>query len=1059
MRPDTSQIATAAPDWENHTVFRINKEAPRADKVPVPSVESVPTGSYETGPGCRSLNGSWRIHWSPAPEGIPPGFEEEGFNDEAWARIPVPSNVELHGYGTPIYTNEPYPFLPDAPRVMSEPDPTWTAFRERNPTSCYRRRFAFPGDWAGRHTFIVFNGVASAFRLWLNGNEVGYSQDSRTPAEFNITSHVRAGLNLLAVCVWKYSDGSYLEGQDFWRLSGIFRDVHLRFSDALDLRDFEIRAEPSDNLQSGSLRLKTRTRHLGHTSAPYCINATLYDAADQTIGRWKLTGTTPSDAADHEVSVSAQNLPVEPWSAESPVLYRLLLILRDADGREVVRYAPRIGFRRSEVRGGNLLVNGRQVLLKGINRHDHDAVTGHSIGPETMRADLLAMKRLNINAIRTAHYPNDPAFLDLVDELGFYVISEANLEAHGYGDTPENPLAHDPTWLPAMCDRVTNMISLLRNHPCIITWSLGNEAGYGPNLASLFGWARQLDDSRPVQYCPAGESSENSIFPPHYHRIGDLETWCRREETKPPAERRPLILDEYSHAMGNSLGGFADYWRIIRMEPLLQGGFVWEWRDHGLLRESAIPAEGSALAARDAARYVSPGGNLRYFACGGDFGDKPNSGNFCCNGIMGSDLVPNPHSVELAHHYRNLLAGPLDLASGHPRVSVFNENFFATATAIPCRWTLLENGAPLHSDELILPDIAPQAEAVITIPIPHVKRQPGAEYHLNLEFLQGAEKPWAPGGHIIAREQFQLPWAQEEARNPQPAAFETQSHAKGKTRIINGHTHIVLDDHTGQLVSLRFHGRELLVRPLHLHFWRAPVDNDRGWHMPEICSPWREAGAKSVVTRREESRNFIRYDLSVPVGSTTATLEYRLLAGGRIAISTTLRPGGDSLPIIPRIGLTAGLIPQLTEWTWFGRGVEENHRDRCEGYPIGIWSGDVRKLWHPCARPQETANRTDVRWSRWLDTDGSGLLGRAEVPRKIEVAAYPFAQEDLEKHRHPNEIPLRNFITVHLAHAQMGVGGENSWGHRPLEKYQIPADRIYQFSLTLEPVACHATGS
>lgn len=381
---------------------------------------------------------------------------------------------------------------------MGEPDPSWTAFRERNPVSCYRRSFDIPADWHGRHTFVVFNRVSSAFRLWVNGREVGYSQDSRTPAEFDITPHIRPGTNLLAVCVWKYSDGAYLEDQDFWRLSGIFRDVYLWSSDPLDLRDFEIRAEPASGLQSGSVSLRTRTRNLGRTSTPYSIEARLLDHNHQPLAEIRLSGSTPDDGSDNEASGSAHDLPVEPWSAESPALYRLLLALHDADGHEVAHYAPRVGFRRSEVRDGQLLVNGRPILLKGINRHDHDPVTGHCISLETMRADLEAMKRLNINAIRTAHYPNDPAFLDLVDEYGFYVISEANIEAHGYGDTPANPLAHDPTWLPALRDRVTNMVALLRNHACIITWSLGNEAGYGPNLTSLFAWARQLDPSRPA---------------------------------------------------------------------------------------------------------------------------------------------------------------------------------------------------------------------------------------------------------------------------------------------------------------------------------------------------------------------------------------------------------------------------------------------------------------------------------------------------------------------------------------------------------------------------------
>lgn len=1064
--PPTSIVAPGAPDWENHTVFRINKEAARADKTPFPSAAAALAGPRSASPWRESLNGDWRIHWSPTPEGVPTGFEQPSFDTTGWRTISVPSNVEIQGFGTPIYTNIVYPFHRDAPRVMGEPKSDWTTFKERNPVSCYRRTFTVPAAWNGRQTFIVFNGVASAFRLWVNGHEIGYSEDSRTPAEFNITPHLQPGENTLAVQVWRYSDGAYLEDQDFWRLSGIFRDVYLWSSDALDLRDFELHATLADDYRTGVLSVTTRTRNLGHTTTPYTIEASLLNAKNLPLASLKMTGSTPADASDHIASASLKDLDIEPWSAESPRLYPLVLTLRDASGREIADYVAHIGFRRSEIKDGQYLVNGRPILFKGVNRHDFNQYTGQYVSEENMRADLAAMKRLNINAIRTCHYPNDPAFLDLVDQYGFYVISEANIETHGYGNDAKNPIAHDATWYPALRDRVSNMMELLKNHPSIVTWSPGNEAGYGPNFERLLAWMHERDPSRPVQYEPADERPSTSYFCPMYFTIDKLEPWCRQEEKNPLAAQRPLIQCEYNHSMGNSDGGLSEYWRLIRKERLLQGGFIWDWRDQGLVRETPaghpLTVAQSAVAALDPARFVAPDGRLRYFAYGGDFGDLPNDNNFCINGIMGPDLKPNPHAIEVAYQYRNLLVTPVDLTPAQPRVSVFNENFFVAADNQPYRWTLLENGRPVQTGEGKLPKLAPQSSAELTVKLSEITRKADAEYHLNLEFLQGADHAWAPADHVVAHEQLALAWSTPSAL---AALASTDSApdlvtANGRTTVTGSGFSAVLDDGNGQLISYRVADRELLVGPLALNLWRAPTDNDRGNGMPDVTGLWREAGPHATVTARVASADTglarLRYELSVPVGQTTATVAYVFARDGRIDITTTLRPAAGTskpLPVIPRVGLSAALNPDLRQWTWFGRGPEENYRDRKSGYPLGVWSGDVAKLWFPYVEPQETANRTDVRWTQWLDAQGRGLRVLADSLTPLEVSSYPFAQSDLEHRVHPAEIPLRDFITIQLAHAQMGVGGENSWGRWPLPVHQLHADHPYTFTFHIEPAA------
>ncbi|MGQ3055483.1 MAG: glycoside hydrolase family 2 TIM barrel-domain containing protein, partial [Roseateles sp.] len=754
--------AAEPPVWENPAVFRVHKEAPRATLMPFPDAAAALSRPREASPWHRSLNGDWRFHWVAAPEQRPVGFEQPGFDDARWATIPVPSNVELHGHGTPIYTNVRYPFVKDAPRVMGQPPADWTTSRERNPVSSYRRHFSLPSGWAGRQTFITFNGVASAFHVWVNGRHVGYSQDSRTPAEFNLTPHLRPGTNLLAVEVYRYSDGAYLEDQDFWRLSGIFRDVSLWSAANLALRDLQIDASLADADRSGVLKLSTWTREHAGRARRYAVEARLLDADGRTLAHRTLRGRVPA-GGEHAASARIEGLAIQPWSAEQPRLYSLLLTLKDEQGRALAHHARKIGFRRVEIHHGNLLVNGRAVLIKGVNRHDHSHLTGQYVSEADMRADLEAMKRLNINAIRTSHYPNDPRLLELADAYGFYVVSEANLETHDYGSNPSNALAHDPAWYPAQLDRVRNMVELFKNHPSVILWSLGNEAGDGPNFERMGAWVKQRDPSRPLHYEGAGERAYVDLYSPMYAGVDHLLAWVRREEHKPRDRQRPLILSEYNHTMGNSSGGLDDYWRAIRSERLLQGGFIWDWRDQGLLREKPaghpLGPEQAAVAALDPQRFVTPSGRLRYFAYGGDYGDQPNDDNFNFNGVVGPDLVPNPHAVEVAHQYRNLHVRPLDLGAAHPRFSVFNEHFFTTLQRQPYRWTLLEDGRPVHSGMGELPLLAPQAAVEVELALPAVSRRGAAEYHLNLEFLQAAARPWAGAGHVVAREQLALAWA------------------------------------------------------------------------------------------------------------------------------------------------------------------------------------------------------------------------------------------------------------------------------------------------------------
>jgi beta-galactosidase len=577
-----STVLGQPPDWENPAVFRINKEAPRATLMPFPSRDEALSKTLLESSWCKVLNGNWKFHHVGNPSAKPAGFEAPAYDDSAWKEIPVPSNWQMHGYGVPVYTNITYPFAKNPPAVMDEPPQYFTNFPPeiRNQVGSYRHKFILPENWKARHTFIVFGGVDSAFYLWINGAKVGYSQDSRTPAEFDITPYLKEGENVLAAEVYQNSDGSYLEDQDMFRMSGIFRDVYLWSAADLDLRDLEIKAGLADDCKTGDVEIRTHFINRGDAGALAKVKFTL-TGPDGSVHATEFTCKYEQGKASTNITRIENIKDVKAWSAESPNLYTYHIMVADASGREIAHYTGKTGFRRNEIKNGQFLHNGKPILIKGVNRHDHHPRTGHYLTEKDMRDDLLQMKRCNINAVRTSHYPNDVAFLRLCDELGFYVVSEANIESHGMGYGAES-LANNPAWLEAHLDRVKNMVERDKNHPSVIMWSLGNEAGDGPNFVKCSEWIKQREPSRPVHYEQAGHKPHADLFSPMYAAIGACEEYCRTEENKPLEQQRPLIQCEYNHAMGNSSGNLADYWELFRKERLLQGGFIWDWKDQSI---------------------------------------------------------------------------------------------------------------------------------------------------------------------------------------------------------------------------------------------------------------------------------------------------------------------------------------------------------------------------------------------------------------------------------------------------------------------------------------------
>ncbi len=574
------------PDWENQAVFRINKEAPHATSMPFPTKEEAATKARLESPWCQMLNGNWKFHHVGNPAAKPNGFENPAFDDSTWKEIPVPSNWQMQGYGAPLYTNIIYPFAKNPPTVMGEPPQHFTNFpiENRNQVGSYRHKFTLPENWKGRQTLLTFGGVDSAFYLWINGKKVGYSQDSRTPAEFNITPYLQDGENLLAAEVYQYSDGSYLEDQDMFRMSGIFRDVYLWSADSLDLKDYWIKAGLADDYKTGTLKFQAKISNAGSAKVAATATLTLKSPTGITIPLPAVSLTLPANGSA-EGELELVSIPeVMPWSAEVPALYTYEIALTDSTGKEIAHYQGKTGFRRDEIKNGQLLHNGQPILIKGVNRHDHHPTAGHYVTRDNIRDDLLQMKRANINTVRTSHYPNDPALVEICDEIGLYVIAEANIESHGMG-YKEQSLAKDPSWFEAHLDRIRNLVERDKNHPSILMWSMGNEAGDGENFVKASAWIRQRDPSRPIHYEQAAHAAHADIYSPMYETVADCAKYCRSEEKKPLDQQRPLIQCEYSHAMGNSTGNLSDYWELIRKERLLQGGSIWDWRDQGIFHK------------------------------------------------------------------------------------------------------------------------------------------------------------------------------------------------------------------------------------------------------------------------------------------------------------------------------------------------------------------------------------------------------------------------------------------------------------------------------------------
>ncbi len=1013
-------------DWEDPAVFGRNKEEPRASFVPFPDAAAAVAGRAKDSPYFMSLNGPWKFHWVPKPADRPLDFWKPGYDVSAWKDIAVPSNWETQGYGVPIYVNIPYEFT-DKPNPPHIP-------HDDNPVGSYRRTFTVPAAWEGMDVFIRFEGVKSAFYIWVNGRSVGYSQDSKTPAEWRITPFLRDGENTVALEVYRWSDGSYLECQDMWRISGIERDVSLVAMPKVRVRDFFAAAGLARDYADGRLAVDVEVANAapGLRAGAHTLALSLFDAA----GRPVLSRTEALSLDGSERSSVRFEAPVarpDRWSAETPSLYTLALELRDADGRPVEGASCKVGFRTSEVRDGRLLVNGVAVRLKGVNRHEHDPLRIHVMTDELMLRDISLLKRNNINAVRTCHYPDDPRWYELCDEHGIYLIDEANIESHGMGYEAES-LAKDPAWGPAHLDRVRRMVERDKNHPSVIIWSMGNEAGDGVNFEKAYAWIKGRDASRPVQYERAELAPHTDIFCPMYARIEDLEAYAR----KPQA--RPLIMCEYAHSMGNSTGNLQDYWDVIERYDQLQGGFIWDWVDQGIPKTNAD--------------------GVTFWAYGGDYGPPGtfSDANFCCNGLVGPDRAPHPALAEVKKVYQSVKFTGIDPAAG--RIGLRNTYDFTNLDRFALRWALVEDGRAVAEGEAACPETAPHESALVVLPLPAGAASPGRERFLNVSVVTTRATSLVPAGHIVAAEQLALPVTA--ARFPAPAPLpELDLTVDGPTMMITGaRVSVVFDKSTGLLRSYKKDGAELVGGGPEPNFWRAPTDNDFGNGMPERCAAWRRASLErslKELSARKTADGGVAIDVeySFPEVGAAMALRYAIAGDGTITIGSRFAaPEGPDLAELPRLGFRMALPPGLDRIDWYGRGPQENYSDRRTAAFVGVYRTALGEEPIPYVSPQEYGTRTDVRWVAIRDKDGRGLLAAGDP--LLEFSALPYTTEDLtQKSRgsvHSAEVPRRDHVCLTLDHLQTGVGGDDSWGARTHPRYTVRPG-TYAWTLRLVPLA------
>lgn len=1023
-------VEVAANDWEDPAVFQINRLPARATFMNYPERDAAIQDNYSRSPYYLSLSGKWKFNWVPKPADRPLDFYKIDYDHSLWGEISVPGNWEIQVHGTPIYSNVVYPF-PKNPPFIPHLD---------NPVGSYIKEFQLPDAWENRKTFIHFEAGMAAMYLWVNGEKVGYSEGMKNPVEFDITPFVRKGKNTIAIEGYRWSDGSYLEDQDFWRLSGFDRGIYLYSTDKVRITDFFAQPQLDANYKSGELKVEIKLDNFGNKDRNTFLEMELLDQSGKTIASKGLWVNLKANQANQQIITQKINNPAL-WSAENPNLYTLLLSLSD-DQRNPVEYVShRVGFRSVEIKDGVLLVNGKYVYLKGVNLHEHHPVNGHVVDKETMISDLKLMKQFNVNAVRTSHYPQSTLWYKLCDEYGIYLVDEANIESHGMGYGKEN-MAFDPAWDAAHFDRTYSLVERDKNHPSVIIWSLGNEASNGDVFKKTYEWVKERDETRPVQYEQAKETDGTDIVCPMYASIDRIAEYALKSDIY-----RPLILCEYSHAMGNSSGNIKEYWETIREHRALQGGFIWDWVDQGILTQDE-------------------NGNM-YYAYGGDFDAKhyPHQENFCMNGVVWPDRTPSPQLFEVKKVYQDIHFQKKDLEKG--MITITNEFAFTNLDAFQLRWELLKNGAKTDEGDFSV-TLAPLNSKDVQLDLPQVDVKEGEEYLLNIYAITLKSTNLVPSGHISAYEQLAFDKNNYFAADTlgkssgKPSVTKRNNHIEVKAgdvvAVFDVATHYRLKEVSSGLMSYQKNGKEVLKQSVKPNFWRAPIDNDFGADIQRRLNVWRGAGdnrlLKSVEVKEENNSVTVIYQYRLTDVSADYIQSYSMDGSGAITVDVQYRTTNADITEIPRFGNVITLPVELDNYRYYGRGPQENYIDRCAGAMLGIYESEVKDQYVAYMRPQENGNKTDVRWLTLTDNSGFGL--KVEAFQPMGATALHHASEDFDpgmtkKHQHFNDIYPRKEVVLSIDLFQRGIGGTNSWGQLPLEAYRYK-NKDYDFSYRLSIV-------
>ncbi len=1006
-------------EWKNPEINAVNRAPMHTNYFAYSSSEEAAKADKENSSNFMTLNGIWKFNWVKNADARPTDFYRTDYNDKGWGQMKVPGVWEMNGYGDPIYVNVGYAW-----RSQYKNNPPYVPI-ENNHVGSYRKEIIIPAEWSGKEIFAHFGSVTSNMYLWVNGKYVGYSEDSKLEAEFNLTKYLKPGKNLIAFQVFRWCDGTYLEDQDFFRYSGVGRNCYLYSRNKKYIQDIRVTPDLDSNYTNGTLNVALNLNGSG------TVELNLTDPAGKSVATAQVNGN-----GQKSVVMDVSN--PEKWTAETPNLYTLTATLKN--GSNTLEVIPvKVGFRKIELKGGQILVNGQPVLFKGADRHEMDPDGGYVVSRERMLQDILRMKQLNINAVRTCHYPDDNLWYDLCDQYGIYVVAEANIESHGMGYGKET-LAKNPSYKKAHMERNQRNVQRGYNHPSIIFWSLGNEAGYGPNFEQCYTWIKNEDKTRAVQYEQAGTNEFTDIFCPMYYDYDACKKYSEGNIDK------PLIQCEYAHAMGNSQGGFKEYWDLIRKYPKYQGGFIWDFVDQS--------------------NHWKNKDGIDIYGYGGDFNKYDASdNNFNDNGLISPDRRPNPHAHEVGYFYQSIWTTPGDLSKGE--IKVYNENFFRDLSAYYMEWQLLANGEVMQTGVVQDLNVAPQQTATLKLNLNTEKICPCKELLLNVTYKLKAAETLMPAGSTVAYDQLTI-------RPYTAKALELKNQKASNLDIVvpvikdNDHNYLIVEGenfiiefnkHNGYLSRYEADGIQLLNPGAQLtpNFWRAPTDNDYGAGLQHRYAVWKNPGLKLTSLKQsiENEQAIVQAEYEMKAVKGKLFLTYVINNEGAVKVTQKMEAGKEEkVSDMFRFGMQMQMPENFNEVEYYGRGPVENYSDRNHSTLIGKYRQTVAEQFYPYIRPQETGTKTDLRWWRVLNISGNGLQFVGDAPFSASALNYSIESLDdgvQKDQRHSPEVAKAPFTNLCIDKVQMGLGCVNSWGTLPLEKYRVPY-QDYEFSFILTPV-------